>query len=189
MKLKNIILFILFTIIISSCTSQETFNNVIIGISSDAETLNPLFAFSFDEGNITELLFLSLVKHEWNAELGEISSTPMLAEKWEWGSERNFIVISLRDDVYWSDSVKCTIDDIIFSFDVYSDPVVQSRALGFFENYFTDEDDQILVDKTFEKIGDNKLKINFLPQSNPTLFDIDFPVIPKHIFEKYIIIT
>ena len=186
MKLKHITFFILFTIIIYSCTSQETLeNNVIIGISSDAETLNPLFAFSFDEGNITELLFLSLVKHEWDAELGEISSTPMLAEKWEWGSEMNSIIINLRDDVYWSDSVKCTIDDIIFSFDVYSDPVVQSRALGFFEKYFVDSDEHILVEETFEKLDGNKLKINFLPQSNPSLFDIDFPIIPKHIFEKY----
>ena len=172
-------------IILFSCTSQDNSKNIIIGIPSDVESFNPLYAFSVEEGNVTELLYLSLLQYEWNSDLGEVEFQPMLASKWNWDESKELLSIVIREDVYWSDSVKCTIDDVIFSFDVYSDPVVQSRALGFFEKYFVDSDEHILVEETFEKLDGNKLKINFLPQSNPSLFDIDFPIIPKHIFEKY----
>jgi len=90
----------------------------------------------------------------------------------------------LRDDVYWSDGVKCTVDDVIFSLDLYSDPDVQSRALGFFDKYYTDEDGHILVDKSLVKISDNELQIKFKSGSHPDLFDIDHPIIPKHVFEN-----
>lgn len=184
MKKKSIVISFILILIIFSCTSQNNRKNIIIGIPSDVESFVPLYAFSVEEGNVTELLYLSLLQYEWNSDLGEVEFQPMLATKWSWDENKETLSIVIRDDVYWSDGVKCTVDDVIFSFDLYSDPEVQSRALGFFEKYYTDDDGHILLDKSLVKISDTELQIKFKSGTHPDLFEIDHPIIPKHIFEN-----
>lgn len=181
---KNIVSSLILLAIIFSCTSQDNSRNIIIGIPSDVESFNPLYAFSVEEGNVTELLYLSLLQYKWNSDLGEVEFQPMLAIEWTWDESMETLTIVIRDDVYWSDSIKCTIDDVIFSFDLYSDPVVKSRALGFFEKYFTDDEGHIILNQSLVKISDTKLQIKFKSKSHPDLFEIDHPIIPKHIFEN-----
>jgi peptide/nickel transport system substrate-binding protein len=185
-KIPGIILCTLLLSLISfHCKSSEPLRNkAVIGISEDLESLNPLFSFSVSEGNITELLYLSLVKHTWNKNSGNLEPSPMLAKNWVWAKDSSYLIIELRDDVKWSDGVNTTIEDVIFSFDVYSDPAVQSRLLGTFKNFYTNSDNHINIGKTFTKLPDNKLKIYFKQNSIPSLFDVDFPVIPKHIFKN-----
>jgi len=168
-----------------SCSRQNDNNDkVIIGITADAETINPLYSFSVNEANINELLFLSLIKHYWNHEKGDIESEPMLAKGWNWNDDSLSITLDLRDDVEWTDGNKCTVDDVVFSFDLYSDPEVQSYMYGAFENFYTDNNNHVLINKTFEILSPYKLVIKFKPGSNPSLFNIDFPILPKHVFEK-----
>jgi len=181
---KIIVPSLILIILIFSCTSQDNSRNLIIGVPSDVESFNPLFAFNVEEGNVTELLYLSLLQYDWSSDLGEVEFKPMLASQWNWDENKESLSIVLRDDVYWNDSVQCTIDDVIFSLDLYSDPAVQSRAFGFFEKYFTDDEGHILVEKSLIKISDWELKINFKKGSHPDLFEIDHPIIPKHIFEN-----
>lgn len=182
-KILSICLIIIFVII--SCASEEKKEFVVIGIPNDIETINPLYSFSVAEATISELMFLSLIESNWDSTKGEIEYKPMLAKSWEWGNGKESLIIELRDDVFWSDSVKCTIDDVIFSFDIYSDPKIKSRAFGYFEKFYADENGYINTYKTFEKISNNKLKINFKKDSNPDLFEIDYPILPKHYFEKF----
>ncbi len=159
-------------------------NRVVIGISSDIESMNPLFTFTLDEGQITELLYASLVKHDWDEAKGELKVSPMLAKEWEWSDDSLSVTFKLRDNVNWRDGTPITADDIVFSFDVYSDPDVQSRLYGYFEKFELAKDQQIVLQKTFEIIDPKTLKINFVKGSAPSLFDVDVPIIPKHIFEK-----
>lgn len=184
---KNIYIFflILFSIFVG-CKKISTDNNakVVIAIPSDIERINPLFSFSVNEANISELLFLSLVKHSWNDKTGDLKTEPMLANSWEWDSDSSAITLELRNDVQWSDGVPLTIDDVIFSFDVYSDPAVESYLYGSFKCFYVDNDNHIIASKTFEKLSETKLKITFAPGSSPSLFNLDFPIVPKHIFEK-----
>lgn len=180
----GVLIFSFFLIFVSCSRQDDNSGRIVIGITADAETINPLYSFSVNEANINELLFLSLVKHNWNNEKGDIESEPMLAESWNWNDDSLSITISLRDDVEWSDGKKVTADDVVFSFDIYSDPDVQSYVYGAFENFYTDKENHVLVDKTFEILSPYKLVVKFKPGSNPSLFNIDFPIIPKHIFEK-----
>ncbi len=182
-KLAPILLSVLF--IFNSCTdkSSREADRVIIGIPSDVETINPLYAFNIAEGNITELLFLSLVRYEWNEELGNLEPKPMLAEKWEWNSDSTQVTFYLRDNVYWSDGVKFTADDVIFSFDVYSDPAVQSKLYGTFQEFYTDEENHIDIGKSFEITNAYQFTINFPKEAKPTLFDIEFPIIAMHSYK------
>lgn len=169
-----------------SCKSENTnqLKKVVIGISSDIETINPIYSFSVDEGVIDETLFLSLVQFEWNDETGDLDPKPMLATSWEWAPDSSYIIFNLRDDALWSDGVKLTSEDVIASFDIYSDSKVQSRFYGSFKNLYTDFDEHIDIIKTFEIISPLKLKIKFVPGSVPAMIDVVFPIIPKHIYEK-----
>jgi peptide/nickel transport system substrate-binding protein len=159
-------------------------NSVVIAISSDIERINPLYSFSLNEANINELLFLSLVRHSWDEKSGDLVTEPMIAKEWKWEKDSSAIFIKLRNDINWSDGKKLTADDVIFSFDLYSDPLVESYLYGTFKNFYADKENHIDVLKTFEKRSDYEVKINFIPGSRPSLYCLDFPVIPKHIFEK-----
>ena len=188
MKRKIVFLLsILLILLLSSCSSEKTGDNnrVVIGIPADVNTFNPLFAFSVDEGAITELLYLSLADFKWNEKKGDLDAVPMLAKSWEWAKDSSSVTFHLRDDIKWSDGVPLTANDVVFSLDVYSDPVVNSRLYGIFEDVYTDEENHIDVTKTFNIISDYELQINFKPHSSPDLVDIVHPVIPKHIFDKY----
>lgn len=170
----------------TGCGGNKSTNEdrIVIGISSDIENFNPMFAFSVNEGNVSELLYLSLVKHEWDKEKADINSYPMLAERWEWNNDSTSLTFYLRNDVKWSDGVKVSADDVAFSFDLYSDPLVQSRLYGTFTPFYTDTSNRILMDKSFEILSPEAIKINFRPGTHPSLFNVDLPVLPKHIFEK-----
>ncbi|UCH65328.1 MAG: hypothetical protein JSW63_12105 [Ignavibacterium sp.] len=182
-----VILSFIFILLLSACKSEqpEYNNRIVIGIPADVKTFNPLFALSVNEGAISELIFLSLIDFRWNDELGEVEAFPSLAESWDWAEDKSSITFKLRSDVLWSDSTSFTAADVVFSLDVYSDPEVQSRLYGIFEDFYTDEQNHINVEKTFIIKSDYELQINFKPGSSPDLFDVVHPVIPKHIYEKY----
>ena len=187
MKVKHlyILIFLSSLIFFSSCSKNPAPSNyIVIGIAQDVESINPLFAFSVDEGSISELFYLSMVQHGWDGEKGAITSQPMLANDWTWNSDTSSVTIDLRDDVKWSDGKQLTAEDVIYSFDIFSDPVVNSKLFGSFQKFYTDTSGHILADKSFEILSPYKLKINFIPHSHPTLFNIDIQILPKHVFEK-----
>lgn len=160
-------------------------NQVVIGISADVQTFNPLFAFSVDEGSITELLYLGLFDFRWDEENGDLKSYPMLAEKWEWAKDSSSIKIFLRDDVYWTDGEQLTTDDVILSFDLFSDPEVNSRLYGTFRNIYTDESNHIDIKKSFKEISKFALTVYFPDNSKPNLKEMSIPILPAHIFGKF----
>jgi peptide/nickel transport system substrate-binding protein len=186
-KITKSVYFLFFILLtLQSCKTENPVksNRIIVGLSADVQTFSPLFALSLDEGSISELLFLSLIQPDWNQQESNLELKPMFAKSWEWSPDSNSITFNLHDDVFWSDSVKCTAEDVVFSFDAYSDPDVQSRLLGTFEDFYVEKNQHLDLSKTFEILSPYKLKINFLPNSNPNLFNIGVPIIPKHIFEK-----
>ncbi|MEJ2617346.1 MAG: ABC transporter substrate-binding protein [Ignavibacteriaceae bacterium] len=184
---KSFYIFLLVSLISFQSCKQETpveSNRVVVGLTSDVSTLNPMFAFNLDEGSITELLFISLVQPEWNEAKSNLEIKPLFAKNWEWNRDSSSITFNLRDDVKWSDGQDCTAEDVVYSFDVYSDPQVQSRLYGEFGNFYVDKEKHIDLKKTFEILSPYILKINFLAKSKPNLFAIAIPIIPEHIYEK-----
>jgi len=177
------------TIILFSlgCSGPENSkkNRIVVGIQSDVQTINPMYAFSLIEGNLIDLLFLKPVMEIWNDSLGVIEFAPMLAEKWEWSADSSSITLYLRDNIYWSDGKPLTADDIIFSFDIYSDPKVESRFFGQFINFNTIDGLQIDINKTFKIISPRVLTINFKEGTSPSLIDINLEIIPRHIWSEY----
>jgi peptide/nickel transport system substrate-binding protein len=186
MRLKNIFLFILIFLFSISCEKDDELKStrVVIAIQSEPETLNPVYAFGINEGVITDHLFLYLLDLKWNEQKGDVDAYPMLAEKWDWNSDSTSVELFLRKDLKWSDGKTISAYDVVYSFDIYSDPQVQSRFYGMFKNFYHFEDGRIDLEKTFSVVDSFHLKINFLPEKVISVFDLAFPVIPKHIYEK-----
>jgi peptide/nickel transport system substrate-binding protein len=183
-KTLYFILLLILPLLIIACDSKspQQSNRIVIGISADVQTFNPLFAFSVDEGAIVELLYLSMFDYRWNEDRGELDVYPMLAETWQWADDSSSIKIFLRDDVFWTDGIQFTAKDVVFSFDVYSDPEVQSRLYGTFRNLYVDEENHIDVEKTSDIISPFEFKVNFPQNSVPNLDVISLPIIPVHIY-------
>ncbi len=180
----TIILILAFLHLSCQKNTQKTNNQVVIGITSDIQTLSPVYAFSLNEGTIMDLMYLDLFEPKWNAEKSDLELKPMLAKDWMWNKDSTSITLDLRNDVYWSDSVKFTAQDVIFTFDLYSDPVVQSRFFGTFQNLYQGKDYHINIKKSFQELSPYKLKINFVSKYSPDLFELACPILPKHIYDK-----
>lgn len=181
------LLSVLTVLLVLSCSDKKDVKpeRVIIAIESDVQTINPMYAFSVFEGNLIDLLFMKPANERWNDSLGLIEFEPMLAERWEWNKEGNMLRLYLRNDIFWSDGVPIIADDIVYTFNVYSNPETETRFFGQFENFYTIDGLQIDLEKTFNVISPTKLEINFRKESNPTLLDINLEIIPKHIWSKY----
>ena len=184
--IKNFSIILFFSLLLCHCKSdsERLSKQVIIGLESDLQTLNPLFTNSEAEANISELIYLSLVGYNWDEKNGTVNTYPVLAEKWEWNKDTTSVLVTLRDDVRWSDGDSFTAEDVVYSFDLYSDPKVQSRFFGILKNYYLKPDLSIDLKKSFKIINPYLLRIDFTTTGNPTTFDFCLPIIPKHIFEK-----
>lgn len=184
---KRILTIILLAILSISCSNskEKKTDRVIVGLESEVQTVNPLFAMSAAESNISELMYLGLVRHEWDNDKNAVNSIPVLAELLEWSKDSSSVLVTLRKEAKWSDGKNITPDDIIFSFDLYSDPQVQSRFFGSFKNFFINPDLSVDLTKSFQIISPVQFKINFKPNSIPSDYDFGMPIMPKHTFEKF----
>ena len=186
MNIKKINLFIvtLLLLLFFSCNPQKSANEnrIVIGISSDVQTFNTLFAFSYEENMITDILFPGLFDFRWNNEKGELETFPMIAKSWEWSEDSSYIKFIIRDDIYWTDGTKLTSNDVVFSYDVFSDPTVQSRLVGTFNFFYTDKDGRIDIQKSFTVISPTEFIIHFPEHVAIHLNDVSIPIIPENIF-------
>lgn len=186
MRLKFYFPVLLLLLILIYCENEEInkTSRVVISIQTEPQTLNPIYAFGINEGVITDHLFLYLIDLKWNETKGNVEAFPMLAENWQWNSDSTSIDIYLRKDAKWSDGKTISAYDVAYSFDIYSDPQVQSRFYGMFKNFYHFENGEVDLEKTFAVKDSFHLIINFLPDKVISLFDLAFPIIPKHIYEK-----
>lgn len=185
MKRRTLFIVISLLLLLMGCKGTNEFSNqIIIGIDEDVDSFNPLYSFKVNEGRISELLFLSLVKHKWNEQKSIIESEPMLAESITWGNDSLSLTINLKDDVFWSDGKPITAEDVVFSFDAYSHPDARSKFHGSFKNFEVDPDEHIILEKTFKIVSSKELIIKFKKDAVPSLYDIDMPIIPKHKYEQ-----
>lgn len=169
-------------VIVFGCSSGEKRDNFIIAIASEVQTYNPAFTMTMTEGNISELLYLGLVGYNWDETKGVLEPFPLLAEKWVWNSDSTSVDVYINKKAVWSDGKEITADDVLFTYDIYSDPDVQSKFFGSFENFELEKDNSIDLQKTFKIIDPKTIRINLKKGSVPSTFNFDLPLLPKHIF-------
>ncbi len=86
-KTLNLLLLSFLLLLIIACDSKQSVrdNRIVIGISADVQSFNSLFAFSYEESAIADLLYPGLLDFRWNDEKGELDPYPMIAKSWQVG--------------------------------------------------------------------------------------------------------
>ena len=141
---------------------------LILSTTSDPKSFNPVVAQETSTTGITGYIFEGLTRtHPLSLEV-----IPSLAQNWETedGKEWTFY---LRKDVCWSDGVKFTADDVVFTFEklIYN-PDIPAPA----RDIFTIEDKQIEVIKVDDYTVKFKLPFTFAP----FLRAINTEILPRH---------
>ena len=124
-----------------------------------------------EEGDLYALTGFGLFTFDWNlnafADKGVVKS-------WESSADHMMDKVVMRDDLTWSDGRPLTAHDIVFSYETIMNPKVPVPAV----RSGTDKiravvayDDHTLVYFHKEPLASN-------------VWNLNFPVIPKHIFEK-----
>ena len=157
----------------ATISMQDNINPVVggtmvIGISNDVDSFNPLFGESVSAQEITHLLLLGLVDLNEKSEF-----VPELASSWERSKDFKKISFTLRQDLVWSDGKPITAEDVQFTFDVLMDSTVGSPRRA-----YTEYIKNITVESPY------KITFEFTEVYPDQLFDIGGEILPKHILEN-----
>lgn len=142
-------------------------------VGADMKSTNPIMGSSAVEFEVSSLTGFGLFSFDWNFKPFAVADTVV---SWQSSKDKKYDKVVLRDDLTWSDGVPITAHDIVFTFQTIMNPAVPVPAvrsgtdqLRWIEAY----DDQTLV--------------FFHKESLPTnVWNLNFPIIPKHIYEKEI---
>lgn len=141
---------------------------VVIGITGDLDTFNPLYTESSLGQEITHLVLLGLADLNENLEF-----EPELASSWESSPDNLELTYHLRKDAVWSDGVPITAEDVKFTFDLLKDTLVASPNQG-------------VADFIKKVVVEDSFTVTFqFTQAYPTeIFDTAGEILPKHILEN-----
>lgn len=108
----------------------EDGGTLVVGMRAEPESLNPLFALSQSSRNIIGLIFSRLA--DINADLKEFS--PRLAKSWEISADSRQITFHLNTGIYWHDGVPFTAKDVVFTYQMHTNPVIAWDGVTFKQN-------------------------------------------------------
>ena len=138
---------------------------------ADVKSTNPVLFSSVQDADVNSLTAFALFGFDRNLE-------PFAAKdavvSWQSSKDRMYDKVVMRDDLTWSDGKPITAHDVVFSFQAIMNPKVPVPAV----RSGTDE-------LKWVEAYDDQTLVFFHKQSLATnVWNINFPVIPQHIYEK-----
>ncbi|MCF7795263.1 hypothetical protein K9M50_02810 [Patescibacteria group bacterium] len=97
------------------------------GLVGTPKYINPLYAFSDVDSDLSFLIYSSLFKYNGNGEL-EYD----LIKDYEIKESGKTYILKLRDDVYWHDGEKLTANDVVFTINAIKNPDFRSPLRSVF---------------------------------------------------------
>ena len=158
-------------------------NIVVIGIGSDVDTFNPVFAQEVTGGEIGELIYPSLVRANFDTAVGALHYSPMLAREWEFVNYNRDIIFHLRTDATWSDGVRITARDVQFSYELYGNEELASVRQHELEGLKKGKNGKLDIQKSVEIVDDSTLRFHFEHFSPAQLHDAGLPILPAHLLD------
>lgn len=138
------------------------------GIVGEPRYINPAVSAANEvDRDISTLIFSGLVKHD---EFGNI--VPDLAESYEIKGGGKTYEFTLRENLFWSNKVPVTSDDVIFTINLVKDAKYQSPLRNIWQGVKA------------EKIDDRRLALKLSVEYEPFLENASIGIMPKHIWEK-----
>ncbi len=161
---------------------------IVVTSGAEANSLSPLNIETGIDVSLQDLIFekLAYVGSSMNT-YGDVDFVPGLAASWSFPNDRT-IRFAISDDARWHDGTAVSAGDVVFTFDVYGDPVVATGAtsrLAFIESV-TAVDDRT-VDVRFstsyqEMFFDAVYHVRVLPQH--ILGDVPHDELAAHAFAR-----
>ncbi len=147
---------------------------LILYSTSDPKSFNPIVAKETSTTQITSFLFEGLTRIDPHT----LEVIPNLAKKWETKNNKEWIFY-LRDDVYFSDGVKFTADDVVFTFNkIIYNPKIPTGT----RDIFTIDGREIKV----EKIDDYTVKFVLPSVFSPFLRALSQEILPSHKYKELV---
>lgn len=148
------------------------------GVVGQPRFINPIYANSDADRNITQLIFSGLMKFDEN-----LNIVPDLAERYEVDETGKTYTFYLKENLKWEDETPITIDDIIFTVQTIQNPNFKSPLQA---NW---------VGVEMEKMDNSTLKFILRKPYIAFLENCTLGIIPQHVwkdvpaenfaFEKY----
>ena len=155
---------------VQAATEPVTGDWLVRHLSSEPATLNPITATDAYESVINGYIYESLL--ELDNETLEL--VPRLAERWEVSDDKLQFTFTLKDGLHWQDGKAITTEDILYTFDRVTDPLVDAPHL---RSYYKDL-------KKVEALDEKTVRFTY---AYPYFKALDMigglSIMPKHIFE------
>ena len=164
---------ILMLIIHYSCSDRSDRNSevLIVGEISDYEALNPIGTSDAHAKDIHPHLFLNLFEEQGDF----ITFEPRLAKSYSFSEDRSELIVIIRDDVYWSDGTRTTVENVVETLNIQKHPDVLWSGRHLKEH----------VDSAVA-INDSTVVFYFNHTYPYQLMDVnDGPILPTHFFAGY----
>jgi peptide/nickel transport system substrate-binding protein len=177
---KPYLFLIIFCLLYLSCSERngDTTDNyterpvyggqLMIGVSGDIDTFNPLYVRSALGQDVIHLLLLGLADLD-----AEGNFMPEIATSWEHSDDFLSLTYHLRKDAVWSDGRKISAHDVKFTYDLLMDTTVGSPRQASVE----------FVEKV-TLVDSFTVRFSFKEAYPDQIFDTAGEILPKHIFEK-----
>lgn len=129
--------------------------------------INPVLAISDTDKNISSIVYSGLLKVDQEGNYRED-----LAESYGVSEDGRIYEFKIRDDAYFHDGRRVTTDDIIFTINKITDPVIKSSKQPSWAGV------------SAEKIDDKTIRFYLSKPYNQFLESLTLGILPKHIWEK-----
>ena len=137
------------------------------GVVGQPRFINPIYANSDVERDLTQLVFSGLMKYGENLEI-----LPDLAEKYEVEEDGRVYKFYLKENLFWQDKTPLTAEDIVFTVKRIQDPDYKSPLIA---NWTGVE---------VEKISDLGIKFSLKQPYSAFLERCTLKILPSHIWQN-----
>lgn len=137
------------------------------GMVGSPRFLNPVLAISDTDKDLTSIIYSGLVKIDENG-----SIIPDLAKSYTISEDGKTYTFVMRDDIYFHDNTKVTVDDVVFTIEKISDPVIKSPKSSSWTGV------------SIQKISDTELSFTINKPYSPFIDSLTIGILPKHIWKE-----
>jgi len=137
------------------------------GVIGHPRFINPIYASSDTDRNLTELIYSGLMKYDESSKI-----VPDLVKDYEIKGEGRIYEFYLREGAVWSDGEPLTSEDVIFTIKTIQNPDYKSPFRASW------------LEVEVEKISDLGVRFKLKNPYTPFLENLTLKIIPKHIWEN-----
>lgn len=177
-KEKNIFLCLFVILIITTIVTLNKINNMYVvntpirggsiseGIVGAPRFINPLLALSDADKDMTALIYSGLMRKSPDGTI-----IPDLANSYEISKDGISYTFVLKDNIFFQDNTRVTVDDVLFTIEKIKDPTIKSPNKNNWDGI------------SVEKIDDKTIRFNLSKPYASFLENTTLGIMPEHIWK------